>query len=629
MDNIYHDPTFYGHRSPLGAARCGETVRLSVYAPEDGLTGDVVLYSQGQTDRYPLFREGELLSAYFAAPETPRVYDYHFHLIARDGGFFCGAAENGLTSKRFSAWPAGFRLTVYAADFKTPAWFQSGVMYQIFPDRFARSPDETVNWGVQAHRDSGRSIEVHERWDEPVKWRGENGSPYSPDDFFCGTLRGIREKLPYLSSLGVTVLYLNPIFESDSNHRYNTADYLQIDPILGDLADFAGLCDQAREYGIRVMLDGVFSHTGSDSVYFNRAGAYEAPGAYQGESSPFFPWYDFQEFPDKYRCWWGFPTLPEVKEDCESWQNFIYNGEDSVVRRWLRLGASGWRLDVADELPDDCLRGIYRSAKTEDPDSVVLGEVWEDPTVKVSYGKLREYALGGELDSVMNYPLRGALLDFARSRTDAFALLDFLLHQKIHYPQPMYRALMNLLSSHDVPRARTALGFDVERMNGDRAAQAGLRLSGEEDARAAKLQAVCAAIQYALPGIPCLYYGDELGMQGAFDPFNRAPFAPDGADLTELYRTLGENRSAMAPLRSGDAGFFAPDGDTLCVLRVSGGEAVLTAGCRALEPRSYTLNLEAFRGLEEESAKALRGKSVALNLPACGYVQFAVKGNEQ
>ncbi|MCL2342491.1 MAG: glycoside hydrolase family 13 protein [Firmicutes bacterium] len=624
MTTITHNPTLYTHRCPLGAAKCGETVRLSLEAPE-GTSGDLVLYTTGQTDRFPLFREGKLLSAYFAAPDIPHVYYYHFLLHTREGDLFCGAAESGLSSKCFSAWPSGFQLTVYAADFEVPAWFQSGVMYQIFPDRFARSEDDTAKWGVDAHRALGRNIAVHESWDEPVKWRGKDGKAYAPDDYYCGTLEGIRQKLPYMNSLGITVLYLNPIFEADSNHRYNTADYLKIDPILGDLAEFDSLCSEAREYGVRVMLDGVFSHTGSDSVYFNKERRYTGPGAYQGEDSSYYPWYDFQNFPDKYRCWWGFPTLPEVKEENPDWQAFIYGGEDSVVRRWLRLGASAWRLDVADELPDDCLRGIYASAKAEDPDSVVLGEVWDDPTTKVSYGKLREYALGGALDSVMNYPLRTAILDFACARSDAFALADFLLKQKIHYPQPMYRALMNLLSSHDVPRVRTALGADVENLNGDRAAQSGLRLTAEEDARAAQLQAVCAALLYALPGIPCLYYGDELGMQGAFDPFNRAPFAPDGVDLTGVYVKLGENRSTLEPLKTGDAGFFAPDGDTLCILRVRGGEAVLTVGSRVFSgAREIALKLDAFQGLTQEGAAAVRGRSVTVALPAAGWIQGKV-----
>jgi len=241
--------------------------------------------------------------------------------------------------------------------------------------------------------------------------------------------------------------------------------------------------------------------------------------------------------------------------------------------------------------------------------------------VKSDYGVLREYALGDALDSVMNYPLRTAILDFACARSDASALVDFLLRQKIHYPQPMYRALMNLLSSHDVPRIRTALGADVEKLNGDRAAQSSLCLTAGEDARAAQLQAVCAALVYALPGIPCLYYGDELGMQGAFDPFNRAPFAPAGVDLTEVYRKLGENRNTLKPLQCGDAGFFAPDGDTLCVLRVRGGEAVLTVGSRKPGARELTLKLDEFHGLTQESAEALRGRSVTVALGEEGWTQ--------
>lgn len=625
ITKAFHDAAFYAHRSPIGAARCGETIVLSVFATESVVGGELVVYSEGFERRYPLSRDGELLRAQFKAPDARGIYYYHFLLISGAERFFVGSDKNGLDSKTFSEWPNSFRLTVFSGDFKTPDWFCDSVMYQIFPDRFARDDSNTAEIGLLTHRRMGRRVEYHEDWTTPVKWRKSDGeNDYYPNDFYGGTLRGIQKKLPYLKSLGIGVIYLNPIFEADSNHRYNTADYFRIDPILGDEDDFIALCAAASELDIRILLDGVFSHTGADSVYFNKAGHYPSIGAYQGMGSPYYKWFDFKKFPDDYRCWWGFKSLPEVNEDNPDWQNFIYRGKDSVIKHWLRIGAFGYRLDVADELPDGCLRGIYKSAKDENPDAVIVGEVWEDPTVKYSYGKLREYALGDALDSVMNYPLRTALIEFARGKVDATALLEFLLRQKLHYPQPMYMALMNLLSSHDVPRIRTELGAsDPSALASDRQIQAGLSLTSSEDGYAAKLQTVLAAIQFSLPGVPCIYYGDELGMSGARDPFNRAPFSSAGVDLSDMYRNLSTARSRSIALSRGDAGFFAPNADTICILRVADGQAVLTSATRASSDIRLDFSLERnFRGLSENAAKLVKEKTVSVIIPAVGFTQF-------
>ncbi|MBQ9721332.1 MAG: glycoside hydrolase family 13 protein, partial [Oscillospiraceae bacterium] len=266
--------------------------------------------------------------------------------------------------------------------------------------------------------------------------------------------------LPYLKELGVGVIYLNPIVEARSNHRYDASDYLSVDPILGTNADLTHLCETAEAMGMRIILDGVFSHTGADSRYFNRDGSYPGNGACQGKDSPYYPWYDFRHYPNEYRCWWGFKDLPEVDERNPKWQNFVITGQDSVVKTWLRRGAAGWRLDVADELPDEVLAMIRESAKAEKPDALILGEVWEDAVIKESYGGRRNYALGYSLDSVMNYPLRKHILRFAHGWLDAYTLRDFLIDQQMNYPKPLYYSLMNLLGSHDVERLRSALASD-------------------------------------------------------------------------------------------------------------------------------------------------------------------------
>ncbi|MBR1457698.1 MAG: glycoside hydrolase family 13 protein, partial [Oscillospiraceae bacterium] len=339
------------------------------------------------------------------------------------------------------------------------------------------------------------------------------------------------------------------------------------DPILGTNEDFGRLCEAAGALGIRVVLDGVYSHTGADSVYFNRWGRYPARGACQGQDSPYYGWYDFRHFPDDYRCWWGFRELPEVDERNPDWQDFVITGENSVVRAWLRRGAAGWRLDVADELPDEVLALIRRAAREEKPDALILGEVWEDAVIKESYGKRRDYALGFSLDTVMNYPLRCAVLNFMRGQIDACALRDFLIGQQMNYPKPMYYSLMNLLGSHDVERLRTALATDRDLSELSREEQVHLYFSPEALDRAVKLEMLCAAIQFALPGVPSIYYGDEQGMCGIRDPFNRMPFKEGHTRLHDYYAALSNMRGSAAALSTGRVRFLAAGTDVLLILR--------------------------------------------------------------
>ncbi|MBQ9857529.1 MAG: glycoside hydrolase family 13 protein, partial [Oscillospiraceae bacterium] len=403
---------------------------------------------------------------------------------------------------------------------------------------------------------------------------------YSPDDFYGGTLKGIEEKLPYLKQLGISCIYLNPIVEARSNHRYDASDYLKVDPILGSNEDFSRLCRTAEAMGIRIMLDGVFSHTGADSIYFNRHGNYPGRGACQSKESEFYPWYDFSSYPDKYRSWWGFEDLPEVNELNEQWQDFVISGENSVVKSWLRNGAAGWRLDVADELPDEVLALIRSYAKAEKPDAPILGEVWEDAVIKESYGGRRNYALGYSLDSVMNYPFRNAALDFCHWRIDAYQLRDFLISQQMNYPKPMYYSLMNLLGSHDTDRVRSALATDIVLRSISREDQLRVPFSEEALERANELEKLCAVMQFSIPGVPSVYYGDEQGMCGVNDPFNRMPFKESDSELHKFYTELAGTRNSAPALSVGEACFMAYSRDILMVLRyVNEGKDVFGEEC--------------------------------------------------
>ncbi len=597
------EPTY---RNPIGAVTEGTRVQFSLRKLGGRaeratliLTGDK-FYRQ-----YPMAEIGDRFTVGIKMPEEACALWYYFQIETTNGSHWFCADESGLRGKLYGYEAEGFRLTVYKKNFETPAWFRRRVMYQIFPDRFAFSDDDTAERGIAYHRGLGQTPELHASLDEPVRHTPRPfEKDYSPDDFYGGTLKGIEKKLPYLHELGIGVLYLNPIVEARSNHRYDTSDYRKVDPILGTNEDLSRLCRKAEELDIRIVLDGVFSHTGADSLYFNRFGSYPGKGAWQGKDSPYFSWYDFRHFPGEYRCWWGFKDLPEVDETNPKWQNFVITGRDSVVKTWLRRGAAGWRLDVADELPDEVLALIRRAAKEEKSDALVLGEVWEDAVIKESYGGRRNYALGYSLDSVMNYPLRKAILRFAHGWLDAYTLRDFLIGQQVNYPRPIYYSLMNLLGSHDVERLRSALAADSVIKDLSREDQLALSFSETKLEHAVILEKLCAAIQFAIPGVPSIYYGDEQGMCGVGDPFNRQTFREDRSDLHEFYAALAARRNASAALSTGEARFFAASGDLLLILRwISDGKDVfglpapnaawLVAVNRSMNDVSFTVDCSA------------------------------------
>ena len=608
-----HDLRLSKFRSPFGAVRAGETVTLRVSTPKNGFRSCTMeLFGDESSSELPMEPEAGAWYVKFPAPEREGAYWYRFRLErdTDDQSRWLCAAPDGIHGQVQEEAGAAFRFTVFSPDFETPEWFQHAILYQVFPDRFACSGDDTAKRGIEYHRALGQTPELHMNRSEEPRWKPRAfEKDYIPDDFYGGTLNGIRNKLPDLRELGVTALYLNPIFESRSNHRYDTSDYLKIDPILGTNEEFERLCQEAERFGIRIICDGVFSHTGADSVYFNRDGHYPGVGACQVQESPYDSWYDFRHFPDEYRSWWGFHELPEVNENDPGWRSFVVTGENSVVRQWLRRGASGWRLDVADELPDEVLCLIREAAKEEKTDSLILGEVWEDAILKESYGARRRYALGGALDSVMNYPFRTAVLDFLHDRNTAYDLANFLTGQQLHYPEPMYRSLMNLLGTHDVERLVTNLALDVPLKDLTRERQ--LELEAEIPAdnwpRARRLACLAAAIQFSIPGVPSIYYGDEILMTGVNDPFNRRPMAevreksPESL-FREYIRCLAHFRKEQTALQEGDAFFLATDPDVLTVIRTAGKETVLTVVNRAAETRRYAAEWKGFSAAGEIGA---------------------------
>ena len=468
------------------------------------------------------------------------------------------------------------QLTVYTRGAQAPAWFGEGTTYQIFPDRFRRSrvPDPTGMVG-------GRT--VHQNWEEMPEYRPDPRGEIRNRDFFGGDLRGVLEKLDYLQGLGVETIYFNPIFEAAENHRYGTGDYDRIDPMLGTNQDFVLLCDQAHKRGMRVVLDGVFNHTGYVSRYFNGDGSYPTVGACQSWDSPYRPWFQFIQWPKKYESWWGIYSLPSVDESCPSYREFIFGGKDSVVRRWLRAGADGWRLDVADELPDDFVHGIHQAAREEKADAVVIGEVWEDGSTKVAYGVRRKHVLGDHCDGLMNYPLRSAILSFFQGGGGEH-FVEAMETIRENYPPFAFYSAMNSLGTHDTPRILTLLGTGGEGRDQSKEWRANFRLSPKQRRKGKDLLRAASLLLFCFPGSPTIYYGDEAGMEGFEDPFNRRtfPWGKEDRELVDWYRALGALRRNYPALRRGDIRYVAGQGPLLAFLRTGEGEQVLCV-CNAGE----------------------------------------------
>ena len=467
------DPYF---KQPFGAVRAGQSVHLSLCIPEElgYVDPHLVLQKEGRYDvpvHYRMKFDGQTPHQnHFSVDVTLNdvgLYFYYFDLYTDFRRIVRGPDNCGVVS-----WQEGesWQITVYESDFETPAPIKGKVFYQIFPDRFC----EGVENKPMPFPDRLYQADKHA---EPF-WQPNEVGGHLNEDYFGGDLKGIQMKLPYLREMGVDYLYLNPIFEAHSNHRYNTADYLNVDPLLGTNEDFEALCAEARKYGIGIVLDGVFSHTGSDSRYFNREGRYGEGGAYRDPNSPYRSWYDFDsKYKGGYRSWWGFETLPEVNEETPSYVEFI-TGEGGVIDTWLRRGAAGFRLDVADELPDEFIEKVRTAVKRVGPDKFLLGEVWEDATTKFGFDKRRTYLLGKGLDSVMNYPFKNAVLGFVCGR-DAGQTMTDILSICEHYPAPALHVLMNFMSTHDTVRAITAIaGESCE--GRDRYWQSARRLTPEQ-----------------------------------------------------------------------------------------------------------------------------------------------------
>ena len=617
----YFNSRIAEYRSPTGAVTSGTNIHFKIVLPRDmKCTGAFLSVKDdiyGDTNIYGMFWAGMVgddCEKWECDVQVDKVglYWYHFGLETNKGRQYIMKGGFGEGYLGMSECEPRFQLTCYDADFKTPEWLPGGIMYQIFPDRFCFSGEKKT--GIYPDK------KIQTDWEQIPDWQFNEFGMVTNSDFFQGDLKGITMKLPYLQSLGVTCIYLNPIFEAYSNHRYDTGDYEKIDPVLGTEEDFKELCAEARKLGIRIINDGVFSHTGSDSKYFNREGRYDSLGAYNSTSSPYYTWYKFIDWPNIYNSWWGFGTLPEVEELSNSFNEYI-NGENGIIRKWIRNGNSGWRLDVADELPDEFIEYIREAIKAEDPEALLLGEVWEDASNKHSYGSRRKFLYGKELDSVMNYPFRNAILGFLDFGNAKYMFEDIMTIVE-NYPRPVLRSLMNHLGTHDTERIITLLAGEKLYGRG-REWQANTKLSPEQREYGLRRMRVASGILYTLPGVPCIYYGDEVGVEGYKDPFNRRtfPWGKEDKDLLEWYRELGKMRHSCSCLRDGDIMDYNSDGQIMAFIRSDENDTLMCV-FNAADCEVKVKIPEEFIGGETFMNTVLDGDEVVIQRDDCAFVKI-------
>ena len=577
---LTHNSRQAKYRSPFGAVPRGTDVMLRVAVTEaDPARVTVTLRTWIDDIGEQLIPMDHVGGGIFHAmlPCTkPNLVWYSF--IARDehGSELRLGAPQGHTGGEGSMYDytevPSFQLTVYEPRTVRPEWYERGMVYQIFPDRYRRDD----NWrkrteAALATQRGGIPRKLVDNWDTPASYVRDEDGAVAHWDFYGGSLKGIEEDLTRLAELGITAIYLNPIFEAASNHRYDTGDYLKIDEALGTEEDFRSLCAAADTFGISLILDGVFNHTGDDSVYFNRYGTYPEPGAWQalheGAKTPWADAYHLHE-DGTYDAWWGVGNMPALNENSEAVRNLLLT-KDGVIRRWLRAGARGWRLDVADELSDKLLADIKAAAIAERPDALVLGEVWEDASNKVSYGKLRHYLLGQELDSAMNYPFRDMVIGFLCGDTNAYDAAEAIESLRENYPPEALRCALNLLGSHDKPRIFPVLGGMPDESAMTEEERAVWTLPDDRIGLAKSRFWLATLMQMTFPGVPSIYYGDEAGMQGLSDPCNRGPFPwghTDDDALTMIKNASGL-RSALPFLIDGTIEARALNDDVLSYTR--------------------------------------------------------------
>lgn len=552
---IFHDSHNLELRNPFGAVSIGTKVRIRLWTSKRCLSYiNLINFYNNQIEVQMNelgWNEHVNNWVYETEIDTTNCFGliYYYFRVS-----FCGRnivygnniESLGGVGQIYFNEPVSYQITIYSKQ-EVPKWYREGIIYQIFVDRFFNGEDEGKVLNPK------KNTFIYGNWyDSPMYIKDMNGNIVRWD-FYGGNLIGVKKKLEYIKSLGVSTIYFNPIFDSPSCHKYDTGNYEKIDPMFGDEEIFKELCSEAEKLGMRIILDGVFSHTGSDSKYFNKFGNYDSLGAYQSLHSPYYRWYRFNDYPKLYETWWGFSNMPNVDELNPSYLDYIIRDKDSIIEKWLKLGAGGWRLDVADELPDEFIKILKKKLKEVKSDGVLIGEVWEDASNKVSYNRKREYLFGKELDSVTNYPLRQIILDLVRNYIGIRYFIRKYLSLKENYPKEYFYSTMNMLGNHDTERVLTILNNNIS------------------------LLKMAVVIQMTLPGVPLIYYGDEAGLTGGKDPSNRKsyPWEKENEEILCFYKSIGMIRANEEALKNGEIRFLHFNKEVLGYERILDNEKII------------------------------------------------------
>ena len=644
--DLAHDSRADAYRLPFGAVPAGTEVTLRIRAAAGDVeeatirVWDALAESQVLVPMAVVARDatgGEHGYDYWEAtlPTTNVPSLLYYRFIVRDGATTRyleddALLDGGSGEARDESADRSWQLVTYDPAFETPDWAAGAIAYQIFPDRFANGdpsndPSPDASAGAEG-ADRYRYGDVYGNPILPRDWETDlpegfcraYTAPAEPcdaeplgRDFYGGDLAGIREHLPELDELGVTLLYLNPIFAAPSNHRYDTSDYSVVDPDLGTEEDLAVLIADAEALGMRVVLDGVFNHTSSDSPFFDRAQRFEEVGACESAASPTATWFIFAPGPPAkcydgttYTDWFGFDTLAVLAENPDTFDYFL--GTDSIATRWIEAGIGGWRLDVMNEISHDYLRGLRRSIKAADPEALILGEEWGDASA---------WLLGTEADSVMNYRFRRAVIGLINGETaDADGQIEALTPSgfaatmeglREDYPPAAWNVLHNVVDSHDTTRVLWTLTPGADNRE-EKESPAAL------EAGKAKLRAL-AALQLTWPGMAGIYYGTEVGLTGHDDPDDRRPYpwGDEDVELRAWYARLGQLRAEHEALRTGELAFLhADDGaGTLAFGRRTDEEATITVLNLSDELRHVEIDVDGWLPSGTTLTDALGGPS--------------------
>ena len=532
MDGIQavHDSQSIKFRKPFGAVEVGQKVKLSINVDREIIVAvefiqfDGTRLNMGMQKEY--LNNGEFrYSVEIDTSDALGILEYYFILIDGYNRLYYGNNDEHLggIGQIYTYNPVPYQITVYEKSY-TPNWYKEGVVYQILIDRFYNgNEDKTIN---SPKKDSF----IYGRWDDNPMYIKDGFGKIARWDFYGGNIKGIIKKLDYIKSLGANIIQLSPVFKSSSCHKYDTGDYEFIDEMFGTNNEFKELCEVAESKGIKIILEVVLSYTSSDSKYFNKLGNYNEIGAYQSPNSKYHDWYKFTRYPYQYESWWGIAERPNINSMENGYMKYIINNDDSIIKKWIDLGCSGWRLNVIDELPDEFIEAIRTRIQEIDGNTVLLGDTWDDASNKVSYSKRRKYLQGKEVHAVTNYPLRECLINFTKGYITSDIFKQKIMSLYENYPRESFYGNINVIGTNDTERILTVLDGNIE------------------------LLRLIVVIQFTLPGVPLIYYGDETALKGGKEPDNRKsyPWGKEDKDLSDFYNKIVNIRNSEDGLKKGD-----------------------------------------------------------------------------